>query len=74
MTSAGGEQLAGDMRSRPRGERGDGTLQALEACSPVTLVRAFGVVVGWPSFDHDPGLRERIENLPIQQLVPEAER
>src|SRR5580693_3409012 len=24
-----------------------------------------------PAFDHDPGLRERIENLPIQQLVPE---
>lgn len=24
-----------------------------------------------PAFDDDPGLRERIENLPIQQLVPE---
>ena len=30
---------------------------------------ADGIVVASPALDHDPGLLQRIENLPVQQLI-----
>src|SRR5215213_9065286 len=37
-------------------------------------MRAHAVVVPSPALDHDPGLLQGVEDLPIQQLVPQPPR
>ena len=56
------------LRSRPRGHCGHEDLRGWWPISQ-RAVRADGVVMATPTFNHDPGLGQRVEDFAVQKLV-----
>ena len=66
-----GRRSGSSLRRRPRGERRNEDLRRRWSVAQ-RFMRANGIVVAPPAFDHDPGLVERVEDLAVEQLVAQA--
>src|SRR5690606_10152038 len=58
-------------RRRPRGERGNEHLRRWRTIAQRAM-RAYPIVMAAPAFDNDPGFVERVEDLAVEQFVPES--
>src|SRR5215210_656237 len=65
-----GRRSRSGWRSRPGRECGHKHLRSRRSCGR-TVMRADGVVMASPAFDHASGLPQGVEDLSIQQLVPQ---
>src|SRR3954469_4276333 len=65
-----GRRSRSGWRSRPGREGGHKHLRGRRLVAPRPM-RALGVVMASPAFDHNSGLLEGVEDLAIQQLVPQ---